>query len=202
MASPLNIGKFPLMNTQKNISYQQWTTSIYPDALWLIRHTQHFSADGYSLHRIDELLNQFGKSRYFTSFGLTPTIGKLPLMKGIHTKQNYVPTVDFRPLNRVTVFDNYPLPRIEELLYQLGKSRYFTSFGLAFDYWRIPIDGQGHTQKTFRTNSGLYQITWMPFVLFSTGNTFQRMVNSIFHDLISQGLVLVYLNDFLVHTAF
>ena len=40
----------------------------------------------------------------------------------------------------------------------------------------------------------------MPFGLSDAGSTFQRMANSIFHDLIQDGVVLVYLNDILIHT--
>ena len=48
--------------------------------------------------------------------------------------------VDFRQLNHVTTHDRYPLPRIDDLLDQLGKSKYFTSLDLASRYWQIPMN--------------------------------------------------------------
>ena len=39
--------------------------------------------------------------------------------------------VDYRCLNSVTIPDNYPLPRIDDLLDQLGESKYFSTIDLA-----------------------------------------------------------------------
>ena len=47
--------------------------------------------------------------------------------------------VDYRRLNAVTRMDQYPLPRIDDLLDQLEKSRYFSTFDLASGYWQICI---------------------------------------------------------------
>ena len=92
--------------------------------------------------------------------------------------------IDFRPLNRVTTHDKYPLPRIDDLLDQLGKSRYFTSLDLASGYWQIPLDDKDAHKTAFRTSRGLFQFKRMPFGLSDAGSTFQRMANNIFHDLI------------------
>ena len=43
--------------------------------------------------------------------------------------------VDFRQLIYVTTHDRYPLPRIDDLLDQLGKSKYFSSLDLASGFW-------------------------------------------------------------------
>jgi hypothetical protein len=109
--------------------------------------------------------------------------------------------VDFRPLNRITVHDRYPLPRIDDLLDQLGQSKYFTSLDLASGYWQIPLDERDAHKTAFRTNRGLFQFKRMPFGLSNASSTFQRMANSIFQDLITTGVVLVYLDDILVHTV-
>ncbi|MCO5574223.1 hypothetical protein L7F22_028005 [Adiantum nelumboides] len=108
--------------------------------------------------------------------------------------------IDFRPLNAVTKHDVYPLPRLDDLLDELGESKYFTSLDLASGYWQIPLNPQ-HAHKTaFRTPRGLFQFTRMPFGLSDAGSTFQRMANSIFEDLIQKKVLLVYLDDILVHT--
>ncbi|MCO5611534.1 hypothetical protein L7F22_065787 [Adiantum nelumboides] len=109
--------------------------------------------------------------------------------------------IDFRPLNKVTVHDLYPLPQLDDLLDQLGKSHYFTSLDLASGYWQIPLDPRDAHKTAFRTPTGLYQFKQMPFGLSDAGSTFQRMANDKFQDLIQRGVVLVYLDDILVHTA-
>ena len=108
--------------------------------------------------------------------------------------------IDFRQLNKVTKHDRYPLPRIDDLLDQLGHSRYFTSLDLASGYWQIPLHKEDKHKTTFRRQHGLYHFKRMPFGLSDAGSTFQRMANNIFQDLIFQGVVLVYLDDILIHT--
>jgi hypothetical protein len=99
--------------------------------------------------------------------------------------------VDFCKLNQVAVHDLYPLPRINDLLYQLGWSKYFTSIDLAARYWQIPMDPRDAHKTAFQTRRGLFQFNRMPFGLSDAGNTFQRMANSIFAHLIANGTVLV-----------
>ena len=47
--------------------------------------------------------------------------------------------VDYRGLNSVTKLDTFPLPRIDDLLDQLGHSRYFSTLDLASGYWQIRV---------------------------------------------------------------
>ena len=107
--------------------------------------------------------------------------------------------IDFRPLYKITKHDLYPLPCVDDLLDQFGKSKYFNSLDLTSGYWQIPLSSTCKHKTTFRTQHGLYQFKRMSFGLSDAGSTFQRMANSIFHDLI-QGVVLVYLDDILIHT--
>ena len=48
--------------------------------------------------------------------------------------------VDYRKLNAVTKADTFPLPRIDDLLDQLGGCRYFSSLDLASGFWQIQMD--------------------------------------------------------------
>ena len=47
--------------------------------------------------------------------------------------------IDYRHLNSVTKLDTYPLPRIDDFLDQLVKSKYFSTLDLASGYWHIPV---------------------------------------------------------------
>ena len=100
--------------------------------------------------------------------------------------------IDFWPLNKITIHDRYPLPRIDDLLDQLGRSRFFTSLDLASGYWRIPLDPKDAHKTAFRTHRGLFQFTCMPFGLSDADSTFQRTTNAIFEDFITQGVLLIY----------
>ncbi|MCO5550275.1 hypothetical protein L7F22_003756 [Adiantum nelumboides] len=113
---------------------------------------------------------------------------------------SYTFCIDFRPLNKVTIHDLYPLPRIDDLLDQLGKLRYFTSLDLASGYWQIPLDPSDAHKTAFRTPNGLFKFTRMPFGLSDAASTFQRTAHTVFLNLIQQGVLLVYLDDILIHT--
>ena len=55
--------------------------------------------------------------------------------------------VDYRKLNAVTVNDPYPLPNIEQLIANLGSSRYITTLDLTKGYHQVPV-GREHIEKT------------------------------------------------------
>ena len=80
--------------------------------------------------------------------------------------------VDFRQLNHVTTHDRYPLPRIDDLLDQLGKSKYFSSLDLASGYWQIPMNPEDAHKTTFRTRKDIFQFTRIRFGLSDVGSTF------------------------------
>jgi hypothetical protein len=105
--------------------------------------------------------------------------------------------VDYRKLNAVTKKDVYPLPRIDDILDSLGKSRYFTNLDLASGYWQIEME-EGHKEKTaFTTIAGLYEFNVLPFGLCNAPATFQRLMEVVLAGLTWQ-TCLVYIDDILV----
>ena len=78
-------------------------------------------------------------------------------------------------------------------------SRDIISLDLASGYWKIPLSKEDAHKTTFRTQKGLFRFKQMPFGLSDASSTFQRMVNTVFSAFINQGVVIVYLDDILVH---
>ena len=68
--------------------------------------------------------------------------------------------VDYRKLNNATIKDAYPLPRIDDSLYQLSSAKYYSTLDLRFD--------------AFATRKGLYSFKVMPFGLCNAPATFER----------------------------
>lgn len=108
--------------------------------------------------------------------------------------------VDFRPLNKQTVTDAYPMPRIGDLVNAVKTSRYFVALDLKAGYWQIPLDQDSIKYTAFRCAKGLFEFLVMPFGLKSAPATFQRAMDWLFGDLRFRG-VLVYLDDILIHAA-
>ncbi len=48
--------------------------------------------------------------------------------------------VNYRKLNKVTKFDAYPMPQIEEVLDSIGAATCITTLDLAKGYWQIPLE--------------------------------------------------------------
>ena len=73
--------------------------------------------------------------------------------------------VDYRELNSVTKADTFPLPCIDDLLDQLGKSKFFSTLDLASGNWQIQVHPDSQEKTAFVTPQGLYEFRVMPFGL-------------------------------------
>jgi len=102
--------------------------------------------------------------------------------------------VDYRTLNKNTVVDAYPLPRIDDSLEALGGSRYFSVFDLLSGFWQVPLSDDAKDKAAFCTRSGLYTWKCMPMGLANSPSTFERLM-----EIAMKGMqwktMLVYLDD-------
>ena len=108
--------------------------------------------------------------------------------------------IDYRALNKQTIKDKYPLPRISDLIHAVKQSRYFVALDLRAGYWQIPMEESSIKYTAFRCFLGLYEFLLMPFGLTNAPATFQRVMDFLFGDLRFSG-VLCYLDDILIHAA-
>ena len=81
--------------------------------------------------------------------------------------------VDYHELNGVTKADTFPLPRVDDLLDQLGEARYFSTLDLAAGYWQIKVHPESQSKTAFVTHQGLHEFTVMPFGLTNAPSVFQ-----------------------------
>ena len=109
--------------------------------------------------------------------------------------------IDYRNLNSVTKLDKFPLPRIDDLLDQLGQSQYFTTLDLAAGYWQVKVSDKSKEKTAFITHQGLFEFRVMPFGLTNAPAVFQRLMQKVLGGLNpDEGpeFVEVYIDDVLV----
>jgi len=105
---------------------------------------------------------------------------------------------DYRKLNQVTIKDKMPLPLIGEVIDKLKEARYFNKLDLIWGYNNVHIKEGDEWKAAFLTNKGLFEPQVMYFGLCNSPGTFQRMMNSIFRELLHEGVLANYMDDFVI----
>lgn len=106
--------------------------------------------------------------------------------------------IDFRKLNEITISDSFPLPNINEILDQLGQSKYFSTLDLSQGYHQIGMSKESRSLTAFSTPMGHYEWTRMPMGLKSSSHTFQRLMNAVLTGL-NGNEAFVYLDDIVIY---
>ena len=103
--------------------------------------------------------------------------------------------VDYRALNKITVPNRYPLPRVDDLLDKLQGATVFSSLDLLSGYHQIRLPDSDVPKTAFRTPFGLYEYKVMPFGLTNAPSVFMACMNDMLSHL---PFCVVYLDDILI----
>lgn len=105
--------------------------------------------------------------------------------------------IDYRELNKITVKNTYPLPRIDDLMDNLGGAKYFSSLDLTSGYHQLGLHKQDWPKTAFNTHIGKFEWRVLPFGLTNAPAVFQTAMNRVFGPHLNR-FVCVYLDDILI----
>ena len=107
--------------------------------------------------------------------------------------------IDYRQLNRVTVKNRYPLPRIDDLFDQLRGARVYSKIGLRTSYHQLRVRETYIPKTAFRTSYGHFEFTVMPFGLTNAPATFMDLMHRVFQPYLDH-LFVVFVDDILIYS--
>ena len=107
--------------------------------------------------------------------------------------------IDYRQLNKLTVKNKYPLPRIDDLFDQLKGASIFSKIDLRSGYHQLRIKDADVHKTTFRKRYGHYESHVRPFGLKNAPVAFMDLMNHVFRPYVDQ-FVVVYIDDILVYS--
>jgi hypothetical protein len=108
--------------------------------------------------------------------------------------------VDYRALNKVTVKNRYPLPRIDDLFDQLLGAKVFSRINLRSGYYQIRVVEGDKEKTTCHTRYDSYEFLVMPFGLTNAFATFCTLMNDIFWEWLND-FIVIYIDNILIYSG-
>ncbi|GJZ90746.1 putative reverse transcriptase domain-containing protein [Tanacetum coccineum] len=107
--------------------------------------------------------------------------------------------MDYQELNKLTVKNCYPLPRIDDLFDQLQRSSVYSKIDLRSGYHQLRVREEDISKTAFRTRYGHYEYQVMPFCLTNAPVIFMDLMNRVCKPYMDK-FVIVLINDILIYS--
>ena len=109
--------------------------------------------------------------------------------------------IDYRKLNKVTIKNRYPLPKIDDLFDQLRGARVYSKIDLRNGYHQLRVREVDIPKIAFRMRYGHFEFTMMPFGLRNAPAAFMDLMHRVFQPYLDY-FVVVVVDDILIYSQF
>jgi Reverse transcriptase (RNA-dependent DNA polymerase) len=107
--------------------------------------------------------------------------------------------LDYRALNKMTVKNKCPLPRIDEIFDRLEGAKHFTTLDLCSGYYQIQVKEEYSSTTCIRTRYGSFEFLVMPFGLTNVPSVFQALMNDVFREFLDE-FVMACLDNIIIYS--
>ncbi|GKD56542.1 putative reverse transcriptase domain-containing protein [Tanacetum coccineum] len=108
--------------------------------------------------------------------------------------------IDYRELNKLTVKNRYPLPRIDDLFDQLQGSSVYSKIDLRLGYHQLRVRDEDIPKTAFRIRYRHYEFQVMPFGLTNAPAVFMDLMNRVCKPYLDK-FMIVFIDDILIHSC-
>ena len=141
---------------------------------------------------VDEFLKE-GIIQYSKSPYNAPTIMVTKKDEGFRM------VIDYRKLNLHVVTDPFPIPRIDQILEELGGCQFFSALDLLNGFYNLKIRPEDRLKTAFSTYEGHYEFVRLPMGLKNSPSIFQRMMNIVLAGCLGK-FAYIYIDDIVIYS--